>query len=181
MPRYLTEPSRETRAFAAGLKLPLRIDCEIIGLADDGDPTVCVDLEMGIELKDRRFVCTDLRIKKRSDGPAITGELLREVRVHEILRDLVQLTVMRINHDRCEGEKVFVDLADHMRPPEGTGKRGADDETLRWVAQAYEVAYALNEPPTKSVQTALGVSRATAGRWVAEARRRGMLHAGEDS
>lgn len=61
------------------------------------------------------------------------------------------------------------------RPPKGIASQGPTDEVLRWVAQEYALAYALTNPPTKSVQEALDVSRATAGRWVAEARRRGLI------
>jgi hypothetical protein len=49
------------------------------------------------------------------------------------------------------------------------------EEDLREVAGAYRGAVAAQEPPTRAVAARFGVSRSTAGRWVAEARQRGML------
>jgi hypothetical protein len=49
------------------------------------------------------------------------------------------------------------------------------DEDLRRVAEVYRAAHATDEAPTRAVAARFGVSRSTAGRWVAEARRRGVL------
>lgn len=48
-------------------------------------------------------------------------------------------------------------------------------EALTWVAYVYRRAVALRKPPKQAVATDLGVSRATAGRWIAAARARQHL------
>jgi hypothetical protein len=54
--------------------------------------------------------------------------------------------------------------------PDGLGAEGPTDRVLRWVAHVYKLALALENEPTKAVEVAFGVSRPTAGRWVAAAR-----------
>jgi hypothetical protein len=49
------------------------------------------------------------------------------------------------------------------------------DDELRDVASVYRAAHADHRPPTQAVSARFGVSRSTAGRWIAEARRRGLL------
>jgi hypothetical protein len=49
------------------------------------------------------------------------------------------------------------------------------DDDLREIAAVYRAALAAGEPPTRTVAARFGVARSTAGRWVAEARRRGVL------
>ncbi len=55
--------------------------------------------------------------------------------------------------------------------------RGYGDEHYEAVAAAYVDAEALGEPPVLAVAAHWGVPRPTAGRWVKEARRRGLLEA----
>jgi hypothetical protein len=46
---------------------------------------------------------------------------------------------------------------------------------LRWVAHIYQFAVAVGAKPTKWIEESFGLSRPTAGRWIAAARERGFL------
>jgi hypothetical protein len=48
-------------------------------------------------------------------------------------------------------------------------------EELTQIASTYRDALAAGEAPTRAVSARYGVARSTAGRWIAEARRRGQL------
>lgn len=52
-------------------------------------------------------------------------------------------------------------------------------EALTWVSYVYRRAMALGKPPKQAVAVDLGVSPATAGRWIAAAREYGTLTDGE--
>lgn len=170
--RHEVKTSDQTFTFPAGLKVPT-------GITFTAGGYLGYDVRLEITLQDGRFVCREVAVRQIDGGPPVTGDSLRDLAIHEMVRAAIRLAVVREEHDE-QGLRTFGDLAAQLQAPAGLAKQGATDETLRWVAQAYEVAYALNEPPTKSVQTALGVSRATAGRWVAEARRKGLLTVGAE-
>lgn len=164
-------PSKATVAFSAGLTMPRRLRVSALGFLG-------FDVRIEVDFQDGKYVATEVAVRQRPGGPAVTGESLRDVTVHDFVRYAARDAAL--DEVEEDGNRVFHDLLTKLRPPRETPGRGHDEELLRWVAQAYEVAYALNEPPTKTVQSALNVSRATAGRWVAEARRRGLLTVGED-
>ncbi len=152
--------------FPAGLVTPSRL------LLTVEDPEG-YDLELEIAFEGDRYVCRELRMRQREGGPPVTGEALRDVTVRNYVRTGIRLAVMK-EEQAPDGTSVLRSALGR-KPPKGLAKQGPTDEVLRWVAQIYGLAVALNEPPTKSVQDELGVSRATAGRWVAEARNRGLL------
>jgi hypothetical protein len=165
------EPDVPEIQLSAGLALPARLAFEV----DDFEG---YNLRFGIALDDGRYVCRALEVQQRDGGPPVTAESIRTVPVKEIVRAGVRNALL----GRQLFDTVFDAVREQREPaqtyqvPAGLKVKGPPtDDLLRWVAQTYELAYALNDPPTKSVQDALGVSRATAGRWVAEARRRGLL------
>ena len=152
--------------FPAGLVAPSRL------LLSVEDPKG-YDLLLDIVFEGDRYVCRELRIRQREGGPPVIGEALRDVTVRCFIRLGIRHALLK-EGQAPDGSPIFQSVA--MRhPPKGIAKQGPTDEVLRWVAQIYRLAVALTEAPTKSVQDELGVSRATAGRWVAEARNRGLL------
>ncbi len=56
-----------------------------------------------------------------------------------------------------------------------TFAEGPTDEALQAAATVYRLAHACGEPPTKAVEDRFGLTRSTAGRYVAKARERGLL------
>ena len=97
-------------------------------------------------------------------GIEITGEGLRGVQLAGILREGVVHVVTANAQSLLPGPD-----------PRELAAQGSTDETLRAVARIYRLALLLGDPPTRRVVEALGVPRATAGRWVTRARDRGFL------
>jgi hypothetical protein len=148
---------------ASGLRIPAKFTCT------RSDPDG-LEVSYRIEFDDRRYVCTEVTVR----GRAVTGESLRKLTV---ARDVVKgLNILLMP----PGKAPLLGVG--LTPPEGIAAKGATDEVLGWVARIYELATMLTLPPTKYVQDGFGISRATAGRWVAEARRRGLISidAGDD-
>lgn len=60
-------------------------------------------------------------------------------------------------------------------PEVGTRPRGGGEEHAQAVAEVYQWAVDHSVPPRKAIAARWAKSEATAGRWVADARRRGLL------
>jgi hypothetical protein len=108
-----------------------------------------------------RYVVNQLTIRRREDGPPVTTEGIREIPVHALLR--VQL-------EGYLATLAPLELSDHAR-----GGGGPTEQDLRAVAIVYQIAYATGGAPTKTVMGRLGLTRSTASRWIALARKRGLL------
>lgn len=148
--------------FAAGFQLPAAIQYHV----QDWES---YDAVFNIAIRGGRYECVGLQLQQRPDGPPVNSEALREVAVRDVVRAALDL---------CYREAVAsgaVEEADLDPPPHGVAASVVPDDALARVAQVYQFAYMFNEPPTKAVQDKYRVSRATAGRWVAEARRRGLV------
>jgi hypothetical protein len=117
-------------------------------------------------------VCTRLVFLARPDEPLRAAQL--RVRLDELVREIATLVgaynIETGNHDREGFERELAALAPAIEP----GKR-LSDEHFAAVADVYRYALRTGRPATASVGEAFNVSRSTAGRWVVEARRRGLL------
>jgi hypothetical protein len=157
---------------AAGVRLPALVDA----WADDVGG---YDLYIHIANSGLRYECAEARLIQREGGPAVTSEALRTIKVKETVREALRqlLSGMTWMVTDAEGgqQRARLEEIEGVRPPQGVAVEDVSDEAIAWVAHIYELAYMLNDPPTKAVQEKFGVSRATAGRWVAEARRRNWL------
>ena len=130
----------------------------------------------------RRYVCdkfTAVRDATRPSSP-ITTELLRRVKVAYLIKEIV--------HGEDEMGGPYVRVLDNpgdrdpwgILAPDDVRAEGPSDRALRWTAHLYRYAYALSfTSPTAAVETGLGVSLATAPRWVGLARRAGYLEPAE--
>lgn len=168
------------------------------------DPELPI-VNVGCVVERGRTVCVDLRCERREGGAPITGTALRDLPLASYVREATRAVARRLVQDGDEIRAVPVvpDLVpDEIRDdgdtlvysresqmPEGGGfdaqyaqwagaprRRGPlRDVELRDVAAVYRTAHAAGDPPTKAVAARFGVARSTAGRWIAEARRRGHL------
>lgn len=91
---------------------------------------------------------------------------------------------MTLDSERFDDQHVAIRAGGLTLTPayrESTGarrRRGPiPDDELRRVAEIYRQASIASAAPTNAVRDQMGVSRATAGRWVALARERGFLGA----
>jgi hypothetical protein len=156
-----------------GLHLPPHYGVEV----DDAACPLLVELRVGVI--DGQPRCEELRCRPRAGGGPVSSEDLRRVPLGRYLRESAALYSVRIEVD-SEGKWLFMQPtgsgdepllagAAHRRP-----RRQMTDELLRDVARVYSAALS---KPTLAVMRRFHVSRPTAGRWVMEARRRGLLAA----
>jgi hypothetical protein len=129
-------------------------------------------VEMVVELRAGRYEVKGLSVLRDARAAEITAEFLRSLTPRDDVRAAL-LDLLKPMTWSQSGAVVTAQIPG--RPPKGIASQGPTEEVLKWVAQEYALAYALTIPPTKAVQESLGVSRATAGRWVAEARHRGLI------
>jgi hypothetical protein len=124
------------------------------------------------------FVCNRLTVKRREDGPPITTEGLREIPVTAFLRLAVEANRLRVGPREYGGHTSSWELtwAGPIALSErAQGGGGPSDEDIRAVADVYQLAYVTGGAPTKTVMERLGLPRSTASRWIALARKQGML------
>jgi len=98
-----------------------------------------------------------------NDQP-IPAEALRQLPLRTLVRQAVGANLLTLN------------IGQRITAIDGEDAKGSE---LRQVALAYRIARLVGDPPTKAVEKSLGVSRATAARRVAEARKAGYLLAHE--
>jgi hypothetical protein len=124
------------------------------------------------------FVCNRLTVKRREDGPPITTEGLREIPIAAFLRLAVEANRIRVGPTIREGNKSTWELmwAGPIALSErARGGGGPSDEDIRAVADVYQLAYVTGGAPTKTVMERLSLPRSTASRWIALARKQGLL------
>jgi hypothetical protein len=117
--------------------------------------------------------CTKLTLVAASDDEPLTTTQTR-IPLRELVNEIV-LIVGSLNRKtgRYEPESFERELAATFARPE-PGKK-IQDEHFEHVAEIYRYALERGRPPTEGVAEAFDVSRSTAGRWVVETRRRGLL------
>jgi hypothetical protein len=163
--KFDVPPDADSVEFPGGLHLP----ATVVVSSEDHEG---YGIEARVTYDGTRYVCADFRMWQREGGPPVTTEAIRAVPVKHLIRRAIESQTYELVQ-WSRGQEPKYELMPELAPPDV--RRSGADEMARWVATAYQLAIALNEPPTKSIQDRLGVSRATAGRWVAEARRQGLL------
>jgi hypothetical protein len=127
-----------------------------------------VRLELEFDDERRRYVCRELVARDRD----VTGELLRHVPVSRLVYVALRW-----------GDQPAVRAAENpdghepwgLHAPDGIAGGGPTERALQWTAHAYGYADAVGLSTTETVQSMLGLSRATTGRWIAKARAAGYL------
>jgi uncharacterized protein DUF6214 len=145
-------------------------------------PDLALDLAVDVD-NFARTSCRELRVRALADA-AVTPETLRRLRLPELLRIAARAAMEKVERDdsgalrqapmTAADAREFYELFRGARKPR-QGTPMTDDE-LRRIAELYRAAQARGFPPVKAITEAPPKpSRATASRWVAEARRRGFL------
>lgn len=113
-------------------------------------------LEVMVEpaLIDGRLQCRALHIEAE-DGGAVTGDLIRELPVAE----LVRLAAERLDLGR-----------DTELPPKDFAKDGMTEQALRDTLTVYEWCVRTGRKPTGVLEREYGIPRPKASRWIARAR-----------
>lgn len=150
-----------------------------------GDPGVSVKLEFEVDEAGRPR-CIGVEARAYDGGDPITAQALRipigrlgsrAMRAPMIVTRLGEILegggLKLVAPTRAEREDIYAQYREGARRP----RRGSPitDENLRAVAELYRRALSEGDPPTKTVCEEFHVQRATASRWIAKARERGLL------
>lgn len=137
--------------FGFGYSLPRAFKAEITRRS------LPCDIEFRAVLEEGRYRI-DWFTARRRGGDSVTLEMLRDIAVASLLSEATESLLSEAGG--------YEESQDRAWDPE------AD---LKYAAVLYRVAHACGRPPTIEVADKLGISRATAGRWIAEARHRKFL------
>jgi hypothetical protein len=142
--------------------------------SDDRFPYV---VDVKLVLDNGQYVIDAVSIRRKPDGPPITTDGIRAVAWAELAREAVSAELGGLGRVlvRSELESGHYVLRPLGSPPPGVAERGPTDEAILWAARLYVVAYLHGRTPLRDVAEKLGVSRATAARWVRMARDRGLI------
>jgi len=125
-----------------------------------------------------QLVVSRIDVRQPAGGDPITGEALRQIAVHQVIRRSVTESVKSglTPGGRVEigQERAAFGLIPRERV-EQCQAAGPVPETLEWVALLYRAAFAMGDAPTKTVREVFGISQSTAGAWVGMARKQGHL------
>jgi hypothetical protein len=145
----------------------------------DGQPrlTMTIDSSSGVPR------CTDLRIESVEGGHEVRTKDLRAVEVDNWIEAIVPLTTSQVVSEGDGGVNAVVRVPDSdsadfkaaratLRQARLVGRRKLDDDLYRRVAEVYKSE---KLRPAEAVRLAFGVKDRTAFRYIAEARKRGLL------
>lgn len=130
------------------------------------------DLELVLVPHAGRIAAESVKVKQRRGGPPVTSEAIRSVPVARLVREAAPALLSIEQTDSGAAAGVPNTSPDRIALLRAAGPV---DETLRLVAHAYRVGLATGATPTKAVEETFNVSRATASRWISNARARGFL------
>lgn len=140
-----------------------------VGVEADGqlvDVTIRVE-RLGVGVRPT-LVCVE------AEGVAITGTILRGVRVQELSREAIRLGVRR-GHAVPGGASASSDGVVTESAVKQLKQRGPVRESLEWAAYVYNVARVLGDPPARAVELAFDMPRTTVSKWVRKAKELGLI------
>jgi hypothetical protein len=170
-------PGSRAVRFGADLALPSRFEVEVLPHAEDALPYA---LDLVVVVEDGAPRCEELRASRLEGGPPVTAEGLRRVPVASIVRDAAARAALRVERQRRGAKLTPIGENDEdfyraLRKTKARGRTRLTDDELEEVATIYRAAHARGEAPTETVREVLRTSRASASRWIREARDRGFL------
>lgn len=146
-------------------------------------PGVPFDAELTVELQDRGYVCTELKVRQRTGGPPVTLAGIRSIPIESWVRESLQ--VLLLEHPLREStaaEKPPLRFGGTLGLPvptrrRTTKRRSPEQETadIELAAVVYRLAEVCGVPPTKAVSDQLRIPLGTARFLVARAVRRELL------
>jgi hypothetical protein len=140
----------------------------------DPDPLEHI-VQLELDVRDDRLVCTRCEVLASPDGPPVTTDNLRRIPIGSYLRLVVHedwFLVMEVDPADSSAHP-FIPPADDF------AAGGMSDDVLREVARLYHWALATGDPPLGLLHE-YGIPHGKASRWIATARRRGLIKVGDD-
>lgn len=133
------------------------------------------DVEVEIGAHNGRLVARELRVRQIAGGPPVTVEGIRALPVARLVR-LAGSDLQRADTDGSDSS-AWLDTAN--KPSKAEAKQmvadGPTDRTLQLVAYLYRWSNAVGDPPVKTLENYLELSRSKTSRWITLARERGFL------
>jgi len=131
-------------------------------------------VEMEIDVVDGRLACTELRAVRTKDGPPITSDHLRRIPVGSwVERAAEELLIVQAIESGANGKSSS--SIDFTWPPADFAKDGPTEDALEAISQIYAFCMATGRKPIAVLTREYGLTKQTASRWVATAKRRGIL------
>ena len=170
-----------TRSRHSQYLIPLGCDLGIrtptaIRIKEDKLPGIDIDLSLSYDMQRGRVVSTGVSVWSHyhKHPIEITGTIMRQLRIKDYVKSEINCSLWRYEgREKWTEIKSFNSFVRNARLPQRIKKKQIsidDDVLLIWVGRIYRFNEVVNEPPTKAVETALGVSHPTASRWVAKAK-----------
>ena len=132
------------------------------------DESLPYAVTLGAILEEGRFSVISLTATRLPKGPPVTSEGVRRLPIATLLQFVAATSLLRVERTPS-GDEVLISPMDLPDLTE-LAVDGPTDEVLGYVALIYRIGYAVGNAPTREVVQAFGISRATAGRWIAQAR-----------
>jgi hypothetical protein len=156
-----------------GLHVPFNGTIELSEKDALGD--IFAVVAMTIDLVDGILQPTVLRVVAR-DGRPVTGTMLRQLPLRGMANELIYVNIGKLqwsdgNSSFAYGGGISIEEAERER----IRQQGPTDESLRMMADLYELGRLVGLNPAKFVETNLGMPRTTVTKWVRRARDRGMI------
>ncbi len=144
--------------------------------ASDLDTQASVTMVIVLNRSTLIYEVQSVEVKRIDGGPEVTGAMLRGLRVNQLMLRAVAHAI-----DTHADDRPFIALLTLGEIKLDTYERAYGDDPPPTLtreelgARVYAVARAMGRPPLKSVAETLGVSRSTAIRLIAQARKIGLL------
>lgn len=140
------------------------------------DETLIVEVEVVVEKT--RPVCESVTVRRQPGQSGVTQHDVRRLPVDRLF-ELAAVEQAQVRVPSPPGTVTLEPASDEeqeeLREYLFRRRRTMTDELLGEVADVYRTAHQAGEPPTEAVREHFKIARSTAGRWVQEARKRGLL------
>lgn len=176
---HATQPLAHTTPLFGG-RLRAAVPAELVVEPSSSDPEpIDYTVTMTLDVIGDRLQCVDLCVHRRENGPAVTTEGIRRIPVATYVRGAAIDLGVVLEAVSLEADPDQVELVGWEPPPADFAAEGMTDEALRQVSRVYQWAMATGDRPYGVLERGYGLPRAKASRWIATARRRGLLGSDE--
>lgn len=139
---------------------------------DDPNP-IDYEASLTLDVKEGRLVCTALTLGSIDGSTPVTSDGIRRIPVGEFIAAAAELGGA-FQFNRRVGSAVAVSTT-FDPPPKDFAEQGLTDDTLEKISDVYAFCMATGQKPTGVLAREYNLPRPTTSKWIAAARRRGIL------
>lgn len=173
----IISPAKVPRQVAPGLFIYLPVVGEFTDLEIDGQR---YNLHLELDMTGEGIKPVSFQLFAQDESPALSGTTLRQIKLTALTQQVLVHSVQSGKIKTSSTYEVIID-SDGLVTELSDDKireireQGPTDESLRWVANFYNLGQLLGLPPARQVELNLGLPRTTASKWVRRARGKGLL------